>query len=318
MNWRNRLLQVGCILVGSLGLGASCGDEELPVIPLASGPIPPPKPQESIVVVEVDVPSVGWVAIPVPEEGMERLARTWCWAERKNSTDTTLCTTALGSIDPLEVWDPVPELGTATVAKCQDALCRQRNETCAGYLLEEVARSPLPRVLDATLYDPDITQFDLKTLLQVPDAALQHALAKGGAPTTTQTTDRIRFQPLEAPGKAAALRGALNRYREAALIGRDMQDPALTTPAANCPDLFAAGGTPITTLLTADGNGVQPTWLDVYYQSFLDSVQQYSGALPRAVSEMRSSAQLQVRGEDHELDALAIRICSSPTGLHAA
>ena len=125
-------------------------------------------------------------------------------------------------------------------------------------------------------------------------------MAKGGAPTDTDTTLRIRFQPLEAPGRAAALRASLNRYREAGLIGRDMQDVALTT-TSSCPDLLNPGGIPEQTSLEVDGESIVPTWLDVYYQSFLDSVEQYSGALPRAVSEMRSSAQLQVRGEDHEL-----------------
>lgn len=139
-------------------MGASCDEVPPDVAPSFAQPLP----QESIVLVEIDVPSVGWVTMPLPQAGAERLGRLWCWHDRMKTTDSRLCRKAtVGRCDPLDHLDPA-SVSNASLATCEAEVCRLRNEVCAGMLLEEAARSPLPRTLESSTVgglSPSTTSF---------------------------------------------------------------------------------------------------------------------------------------------------------------
>jgi hypothetical protein len=247
--------------------------------------------QESLVVLEIDVPEVGWVPMIVPQEGVERFARMYCAGERQSTSDTTICGTA--EADPLMEYDDLSELAGATQQECTEALCLQRNETCAGMLLEEAARLPVARE-----YEPG-TRLDihLTDLLLVPEAIIETVLAAAGAPVTQRTTSKIRFQPMQASSKAATLRGALKRYRDAFVLAHAMHDPWVTDPtegtAATCLETFATADPPE---FKQSSDGSTLSWNDAYYGGFLQTLERYRDTLDRTVEAMRDSAQAQVDG----------------------
>lgn len=300
MTWRRRLHELGVLLIAAIGMGASC--DEVP--PDVSPSIAQPLPQESTVLVEVDVPNVGWVTMPVPQEGAERLARLWCWHDRMKTTDSRLCGSAtVGNRNPLNDLDPA-SVANAPLPTCQAELCRLRNEVCAGMLLEEAARSPLPRTLESSTAGAPFLFLDL---LQIPENARLTALAKAAAPQSIRRTTKIRFKPMQAPSRAAALRGALNRYREAGFIGEALTASDTRVASATCADRFAPlPGEPAPPApLLPDADGVTPTWADVLFMSITDAANQYSGALYRTVDAMRDSAQAGVKGANAELNEVA-------------
>ena len=305
MNWWARTKQGLGIVLGALSMGASCGDDE-------PEPPPPPEvatplPQESIVMIEAEVGSADlneqrWVPLPVPQAGIERLARLYCWYERMDTTDNKLCHRRMvRGIDPLEEFER-DSLAGANLGMCQANLCLARNETCAGFMLNEAARSPLPRVLDSSVIG---TEFQFDELLLIPEAEREAALAKAGVSTTIKMAPRLRFQPPQAPSKAAALRGARNRYRAAGIIGQGLlygADPR----DSKCVDLFAPGGdTSPSTPLTPNADGHMPTWIDIYYSTVVDAVRQHSDSVFRTVDAMRDSAAFQVRGQANVEDLAA-------------
>ncbi len=299
----NRWFSLFVMAFGSFALGAACDPEPEPEPdPDAVHPLP----QRSIVMVEAEVGET-WVTLPVPQAGMERLARQYCWRDRF-TTDNILCRRDLiGGVDPLAEFTR-EDVADPTFDVCQVSLCRARNEVCAGFFLEEAARSPIPRVLDTSVVP---TGYDFKELLQIPDAELQTALVAGGVAADTLNAPRIRIQPQKAPGRAAALRGARLRYREAGIIGQAMLYGAVPDGPV-CVDQFApAVGDPPTTDLTppdtGPGAGLPPTWADVYLSTMIDAINQHSGAVTRTVEAMKDSAQYQVHGQG-SVDALTATV----------
>lgn len=210
---RNRLASVFVAAFASFALGASCDPE----------PDPPPEdvtiqplPQESIILVEAELNET-WVTLPVPQDGAERLARTLCYEDRR-MTDMKVCEDEDAGLITTD-WEDTSLPGNSQ-EECQRTLCRARNQVCAGYLLEEMGRSPLPRTLVAAelLGRP----FDIADDLLVDTARCSTAMAKANLPEDCagRTASRLRFKPQQAPGRAAALRGAMNRYREAGIVTR--------------------------------------------------------------------------------------------------
>jgi hypothetical protein len=302
------------VLIGvfaGLTMGASCSDETIltEVPPKTSSPLA----QESVVLVEVEIPQLGWVTLPVPQAGIERFARKWCAFERYHSTDRIF------EDDPGETdfWNDTFAAGALTgvdIGICVSLVNRERNEVCAGFLLEEAGRSPIPREFDSALY-PGFGAIDFANLLLIPEAALKSALAKGSSEAKPDgsvsreddalieatSTLKLRFQPMEAPSRAAVLRGAYNRYREGAWVGHVMEDEDLNgggTCMALFEDLPMDG-------LEPDRDGHQPMASDLVTASFLDAVTQVSGVIPRVVSAMRDSAQYQRRGGHDEQAEIA-------------
>jgi len=297
MAWQRWVHELGVMVLGAVALGAAC--DEVP--PDAPSDPSAPLAQESVVPVEVDVPNVGWVTMPLPQKSAERLARHWCWYERMRTTDARLCgRPTVGSRDP-QTDIGAETLADPTVGVCKAETCRLRNEICAGMLLEEVARSPIPRTLDSAQLGGGA--FPFNGLLDLPDTIRRSALMAGGAPETLARTPRIRFRPMKAGGRAAALRGALNRYREAGVIAELLTSSSSRLPQPTCADRFAPdpAGNVETTSLVPGADGLRPTWADVLMLGVADAGNQYSGAIYRAVDAMRDSAQAGVRGANPEL-----------------
>lgn len=276
-------------------MGASCDDPA----PAIEARVATPLPQESVVLVEVEAAGGTWVTMPIPQEGMERFARKWCAYERSDTSDARMCRTqTVPTAWYTEDFDPATA-SLSSFSSCRTNLCRERNELCAGFLLEEIARSPIQRTFDAR--DLGLNSFELDALLGVSDQVRRTALAKADAPANTTTVRRIRSQPMRSPSKAAALRGALNRYRESGLIGHALQDGGGRT-SGTCLEYFRT--TTQSTLLLADEDGHVPNWVDVYFMTFTDAANQFSAVLPRTLGAMRDSAGTQLQNPD-ELGAIA-------------
>lgn len=298
-NWKNALRKL-FIVASALTVGVSCEDEGA-VVDGIEDETATPLPQESIVPVEIDVNGV-WVTMPVPQVGIEQLARTYCYWERVETTDIKACSRTVAGDLVLQDFEG-SAITPAAAGSCKAATCWLRNEVCAGMMLEEAARSPLPRVLESDVVG---NPFDLTALLLVPTNARTSALVAAGVSDTINTTTRIRFQPLKAPGRAAVLRGALNRYREAGVIGELMSVPQDDPPTDSCLDVFApSGGVSLETPLEPDDEAHIPTWADLYYASLTDAASEFSGALFRTLDAMRDSAESGVRGANVQQDEIA-------------
>ncbi len=290
-----RIGQVLGMFFGALAIGASC-EEEPP--PPAEPDVIRPLPQESVVLIEALV-GERWVTLPVPQEGAEHLAQLWCNSERATATDSKLC----GGVDEsYEEWTDSSNPGT-NLAACQATLCQARNQVCAGYFLDEMGRTPLSRTLDTESIGLGSIHFIEHLFIDA--ARLGTAMAKAGISDYPLNATKLRTQPLLAAGRAAALRGALRRYREAGMITAALNKPATRT--APCSGIFAGGPDgPVPTNLTPEaGADSAPTWLDVYYQTFSDAAAQYVGVLPRTLQAMRDSAETQLRGAAPELAEVA-------------
>jgi hypothetical protein len=114
----------------------------------------------------------------------------------------------------------------------------------------------------------------------------------------------MRFQPLAAPGKAAALRGAMNRFRRSTVIADYMnQDIDITSPPQkNCVDQFRQRDQANTLPDFASVGGPKPGWTDTLLETFIDGSTQYTVLIPETVQAMQASAEFQIRGRASDLD----------------
>ncbi|MCA9600310.1 MAG: hypothetical protein KC776_43700 [Myxococcales bacterium] len=265
-----------------------------------------PLPQDSVIPVEV-WSNGEWMKIHPSQAGMERLAQQWCLYQRTFVEDDKLCGLAntTGSTQQTGIADLPP--ASTPMALCTVGLCVQRNEVCAGYMLEELGRSPLQRELDGASFDalrrntPFASfEFDLGSEgLEIPKAELdEYSTANGGS----SSARRVRFQPLAAPGRAAAFRGALNRFGAAGWWAEQIRTYGLEN-GATCSDTFqledlaianGVGGNPPPLDPYADGKKVK--WSDIYVTSFIDALNEYSSVLPKTVASMQDSAALELNG----------------------
>ncbi|MBX3184930.1 MAG: hypothetical protein KF915_20075, partial [Polyangiaceae bacterium] len=194
---------------------------------------------------------------------------------------------------------------------CHQGLCVQRVHTCAGYFLEEISRTPTPK----RLTPQDIEQSHFSTD--------QIALAASDVERLRQVSSRsgmslgiseIRFQPLKADAKAAALRGALNQYRHSTQWSRLFATMQVEDGQGvfTCAARFAAqdyenemSPPGLLTRLKRNERGREPTWSDVLLQSYLDASNQYSRAISLTTDAMRAAAQVQIDGGNAAPDEAA-------------
>ena len=124
-------------------------------------------------------------------------------------------------------------------------------------------------------------------------------------------TDKLRLEPLQAPGKAAALRGALNRYGASAHWAEAIRSYPLNGQSCvvwlGARDVLHAqnpNDAQGTGLLAGPDDRV-PTWSDVFYESFVDAATQYSKVLPDVVDATRAAAQTELNGKAALADEIA-------------
>ena len=176
-------------------------------------------PQESVIPIEVWTGD-DWMTIDPSQLGMERFAQQWCSYQRTFVEDDKVCgAMATSPVPPPPGILDLPQNGSE-LGLCKVALCFQRNEVCAGYMLEELGRSPLQRELDAASFDSFVSGSGYPALnVQLGDLGLQIPKSEldvfGKAARTGSSARRFRFQPVAAEGRAAAFRGGLNRFRDA-------------------------------------------------------------------------------------------------------
>ena len=83
---------------------------------------------------------------------MELLASFWCLYDGVIDDDTQVCSLpGTQMYSSLAGPSGIGNSGLTRDATCQAAVCMQRAELCSGYMLEELARSPRPKVLDPSV-----------------------------------------------------------------------------------------------------------------------------------------------------------------------
>lgn len=308
MNWKQStaytLVQRGALLVlAPLMMALTCeGEPDLQEIEEYTET---PLIQESVIPVEFLIDGFGWVPMLVPQATMERFARAMCWfrraiddGEELATEDRRLCGAAAvpslqTELEDFEFFtgefDPA-RLEAGGLTECQEQLCWARNQLCAGMWLDEIARSPLPQELE-------FNDFDIS--MMVPTHIREAALHAVGADPDITSTTGLRFQPLQAPGRAAALRGALNSFRQAGVAAHAMQDAWVFDPAqgtaSTCLQHFDEEPSPFLTYENPDPNTLSMN--DVYFLLAADSANQYMKTLERTVAAMKDSAESQVAGK---------------------
>ncbi len=312
MNRRSEFLRLAfCVVTavtaaGGLGVSlTSCSPDDAPVPPVAGKPLP----QDGRIAVEIPIAGE-YKTVHITRHALEDLAARQCARERSQRTDTRICSGSYGStLNGINAQDEDAAMGAVKESPnlCVDALCFERNEVCAGYFIEEVAKSPAAReIVDDS--SPGAGGGDPLFRLDRLELKASEALALGLPidPLIAQSTSfpKIRFQPLAAPGKAAALRGAMNRFRRSTVIAGYMnQDVTVTNPpqdrctvqfrqrdeSSDGPNFAAVGAT-------------KPGWTDTLLETFIDGSTQYTVLIPETVQAMQASAEFQVRGRASDLD----------------
>lgn len=269
--------------------------------------VPPtgtPLVQDSAIPVEVLIGDA-WVTVKPSQESVERFAAAWCLADNARNTDSQVCGSGRMPAVNLSVMFDQPTLAPTDFPLCNAGLCVERAHTCAGYLLEEMARSPTGRRFDPNSIG--FAEIDLSSHLALSEVELADLKRRFGA-TNAQA---VRFQPLKPSAKAAAMRGAMNRYLDStqwAKLMATVEDSAGTT----CAERFAqvdyqnqTNPPGLPTGLVANAEGRVPTWSDLLLQSYLDAAVQYSGAIEPTADAMRAAAQVQIDASDAAPDEVA-------------
>ncbi len=192
-------------------------------------------------------------------EGLEQLALTWCSESNAEVADRRLCHNVAFGPQFSE-----PELDSSAQTCLDYGICHLRRQICAGAYLAELARSPVPRTTSAA----ELNQEGILALvLGIPESQVE-ALGLIDHPLT-----RVRFQPLTGPGQAAAFRGSLNRYREAARIASVLQNHVSAASGTTCLQTYLAqdAGPLSRPDLPAYEDATLPTWTDVFVQGWLDA-----------------------------------------------
>ncbi|MCC6216037.1 MAG: hypothetical protein IT376_14320 [Polyangiaceae bacterium] len=293
---------------------ALCNPAALPEDPPSEvPPLGTPQPQRPEIPIEVWVGGE-WMPVHASQRGMEVTAELWCWFERTLATDDRSCgfddvtdIPALVNRPPGDVSSaaaPGGDIGSPTGEQCRLGLCLERNSLCAGYLLEEAARAVAPRTLDPLQLPGNLAaRFPLLNL-GVPAGEIQQFVERGGSP---EGTERLRLQPLTGRGRAAALRGAANRY----LFSTRWAEGLRTVPVAGgstCLDFWAVDSEWAQVeppAIAAHPDGAETTWLDLYFKSFVEAAVQYTTALPASVSATHAAAEAGEAGRHAPEDQIA-------------
>lgn len=268
--------------------------------------VPPtgtPLKQDSAIPVEVLIGDQ-WLTVKPSQEAVERFAAAWCLADNVQHADSQVCGQSLTMPQGVDMLSQ-PAVTPTDFNACKVGLCVERAHTCAGYLLEEMARSPTGRRFDpGTLGLRDIRLVDQLALSEVELADLNRRFS-------TTNALAVRFQPLKPSAKAAAMRGAMNRYLDStqwAKLMATVKDSAGTTCAQRFAQVDYQNQTNppgLPTGLVANAEGRVPTWSDLLLQSYLDAAVQYSGAIEPTADAMRAAAQVQIDASDAAPDEAA-------------
>lgn len=313
-NRAHKIARAVAIVGVSVALGSSCKPAPVDDPPSDVKPTGTPLPQVSNIPIQAWT-GTDWMTVHPSQLGMERLAQTWCTYQRTFIEDDKACgtTVAQAVLQPPGIANLPPSGGDFAV--CNLALCVQRNEVCAGYMLEELGRSPLQRVLDAATFDAVVGTSALAKLnfhtgedgLQLPKAeldALSAANRGGGYPR------RLRFQPLAAEGRAAAFRGSLNRFRDAGRWAHEIR--SFPVNGLSCFLRFQAndylgknGQASLLPTLDPNPDGSAVAWTDLFVTTFMDGVNEFSGVLPRTIDSMKDAAAQVLNGVAAPQDAVA-------------
>ncbi len=263
-----------------------------------------PLPQESVIPIQVWTGD-DWMTIHPSQLGMERFAQQWCSYQRTFVEDDKVCgAMATSPVPPPPGILDLPQNGSE-LGLCKVALCFQRNEVCAGYMLEELGRSPLQRELDAASFDSFVSGSGYPALnvqlgdlgLQIPKSELD---AFGKAARTGSSARRFRFQPVAAEGRAAAFRGGLNRFRDAGRWAHEIRTFPLSGGTClqqfEVVDLVGLNNGQGLPNLDPYPDGRLVTWTNVYVESFLDAENEFSAVLPRTLESMHDAAAQALNG----------------------
>jgi hypothetical protein len=258
---------------------AACDHDEATVRSLQVLPSSTPLPQSEAIPIEVE-PSYAegeWKTVSASREGLEQFALTWCSRGTAELADRRLC-------QNVNTETPFSEstLDISGQECLGHGICHLRRQICAGAYLAELARSPVPRTTSAA----ELNQEGILAMtLGIPESQVE-ALGLADHPVT-----RVRFQPLTGPGQAAAFRGSLNRYREAARIASVLQNHVSAASGTTCLQTYLAqdAGPLSRPALPPDEDATLPTWPDVFVQGWLDATFEFSSNLARAVEATRSA-----------------------------
>lgn len=315
MVWINKnstaLRFAGCLLFALVWSGAiggsltSCTPDDAPIPPVAGKPLP----QDGRIPIEV---SAGGElkTVHASRHAMENFAAKWCLAERATRTDNKMCggdsasDIVQRSIAALAVTDEpgVTALVMGAPDKCGETLCFERNEVCAGYLLEEIGKS-------ASAREFDIAQIEvLGTSVTIGDLELtENEIAAVGIGGSGDKLKVLRTQPLGAAGRGAVFRGSLNRFRRATgiteeLRSREWLDSGTMQPTTCALELKGRDDNGYPTGLNTGADGFKPKWSDVFLETFIDAATEYTVVLPATVTSMREAAEFEVRGRATDVD----------------
>jgi hypothetical protein len=285
----SRMLRwVGLPTMFGVAFWFGCAPEAVSVKSLEVAPTGTPLEQSESIPVQIDMGAGEWKTASASRAGIERAAWHWCDRVNEELGDQKLC--------PDQLW--TEDFTTASVDAGGESctaigICHLRRQLCAGAYMSELARSPLQRELT---YGPEPPVY-------LADLGVSDTEAESLGRTSTP---RIRFQPLTGPGRAAAVRGALNRYREAARIAGILRSHYSASTFKTClqtyMELDGQGDIPD---LPNYADGPLPTWTDVFVQGYLDAVFEFSNNVTRAVDDTRAAADGQISGKSPVSDEIA-------------
>ncbi|MCA9626683.1 MAG: hypothetical protein KC766_03405, partial [Myxococcales bacterium] len=143
---RNQLgtgtLLLFCVIV--VGCKPDPVDDPPSEVPVEGTPLE----QDALIPVEVLIGD-NWVTVHPSQTAIEAFAGGWCLADNALNSDTQVCGTQRVAM-PQTPFLARPSLAPSGFGACNAGLCVERAHTCAGFLLEEAARSPRSRQLDAS------------------------------------------------------------------------------------------------------------------------------------------------------------------------
>lgn len=218
------------------------GIDDPPSVVVPSGT---PIQQDDRIPIEIDV-NGEWVPAHPSLAGLERFAQQWCARSRRAGDDAKLCANA-GATTGTTAPSDFPG--------CNALLCAERNSVCAGYIFEELAKSPQQRVLDPreiVAGGNSTVGGTIAVWLDSTGLDLSKAELDGFGRTLPDVkTPRLRFQPLDAPGRAAALRAALDMFRDSARVASILRTQASPNDGLTCLLRFGLTDLAKTGLLTS-------------------------------------------------------------------
>ena len=300
-DWMNAA-RLTLLLATALGTGGAIGACSPDSPPPDDGPATPLD-QTGRIPVQISLKGA-FVTVHPTQAALEQVAALYCNAQRSFSTDTQIC----GGIDRYtrirsgilaKNETAADNLVAASPDKCGDGLCFERNEVCAGYTLEELAKSPIPRLIDPSQFPAAGLTFTLSQLA-LTETELAGLGYRGIAGNNVQIP-QIKFLPVSAPGRAASFRGALNRYRRSTRVAEVMRTADGTPVGAGkpttCDVVFAARDQANqATPFIAGPDAHKPGWSDVWVNTFVDGATQYTGLVKETLAAMRESTDSQING----------------------